>query len=103
MTDTIVLLAISQVICLVAVATLYVRVSALQRRLPAANPEVRRTPLAPAGARVPLIAGVDNGNDLASLAARMHELGLDVPSLARRMHRSEDEVRALLRSHGVYA
>lgn len=103
MTDAVVLLAIAQLVCLGAVAYLHTRLAGLQRQVARLRTPAVEQPSARRQGRLPELgaAGPDGAADLATLAARMHELGLDVPALARRMHRSEDEVRALLLRHGV--
>lgn len=106
MTDTVVLLALSQLVCLGAVAYLHARIGSLQRQLAALRPsrDRRSEPaVVKRRGRAPELGPASQAPaaDLVALASRMHDLGLDVPALARRMHRSEDEVRALLRRNGV--
>ena len=114
MNDAVVLLALSQLVCLGGLSYLYVQVmklrtGAIERRqsdrvhaLPRTleigyevpdDDRVRRTPDASNGP----IAQVD----LAMVSKKMTELGVDVPALARRMGRSEDEIRTLLRRKGA--
>jgi hypothetical protein len=115
MNDAIALLAVSQLVCLGAVAYLYMQL----RELRARSRTIRRRPnpgasLYPA-AGAPSAAGqaarvAYSGQHVppqhqrppaAPVAERLGELGLDVPALARRMQRSEEEVRLLLRRQGV--
>lgn len=113
MTDAVVLLAISQLICLAGLGYLYARLRALQRELAPASPRVVRRTLPLREERVPPPAlarphhspapAAAPSNDLGALVTRMNELGVDIPALARRMRRSEDEIRMLLRDEGVIA
>jgi hypothetical protein len=106
MTDAVVLIALSQLVCLGAIAYLYARLQAVSRHLPANRSSRRPVPAAaPFGQRrAPVLAAsAGQDQDLAALATRMHSLGIDVPTLARRMRRTEDEVRALLHGSGVSA
>jgi hypothetical protein len=111
MTDAVVLLALSQLVCLGGLAYLYRQVmqlraeQAVQRRRP--SERVRTLPVDEAPAfvraedrvrRAPVTAP---SLDLASVTRRMNELGVDIPALARRMHRSEEEIRLLLRRQGA--
>jgi hypothetical protein len=112
MTDAVVLLALSQLVCLGGLAYLYrqvlqLRANAVVRTRP--SERVRTLPVDEAPAVVPPSERVRRANrppakaapDLASVTRRMHELGVDVPALARRMQRSEDEIRILLRRQGA--
>lgn len=110
MNDAIALLAVSQLGCLGAIGYLYMELQRL-RRAGAGRSRRREEPISPraavqqaarqAYAAGPRAATAAFGNDRATLAQRVDELGLDVPALARRMNRSEEEVRLLLRRQGV--
>jgi hypothetical protein len=111
MTDAVVLLALSQLVCLGGLAYLYRQVMQLraeqvaQQRRP--SERVRTLPVDEAPAFVPSEDRVRRAPsaaptaDLASVTRRMNELGVDIPALARRMHRSEEEIRLLLRRQGA--
>jgi hypothetical protein len=112
MTDAVVLLALSQLVCLGGLAYLYRQVMQLRANavLPTRPSErVRGLPIDEAPALVPASERVrrpkapqsKSSPDLATVTRRMHELGVDVPALARRMQRSEDEIRILLRRQGA--
>ena len=112
MSDAVVLLALSQMVCLGGLAYLYSQVMKLRagnderrasdRALPLRQPveiglqvpETHRVRRAPARSRAAAM-------DVALVAKKMNELGLDVPALAQRMNRSEDEIRLLLRRKGA--
>ena len=108
MNDAIVLLALSQVVCLGGLAYLYLRVQELQRQS-VANRRVtsaRVRHIDPPGTGAQLIDHVATASHSpsslpADLAVQMEALGVDIPALARRMRRSEEEVRLLLRRQGV--
>lgn len=108
MNDAIVLLALSQVVCLGGLAYLYARVEDLRRqsrstrrvtsgRVRHIDPFETNSPpidyVAPGPPATPLVPP--------DLAVQMEALGVDIPALARRMRRSEEEVRLLLRRQGV--
>lgn len=120
MNDAIVLLALSQFVCLGGLAYLYLqlqklRTGDLQNRAPRPQERVHRsarpaTPAAPLGrpsapmARpaaamtAPPPPPASNAPvNAAALAADLAARGLDIGALARRMNRSEEEVRLLLR------
>ena len=106
MTDAIALLAISQLVCIGGLAYLYAQLQRLRRDVP----EPRRTSSRVRHMELDYTAyGDEEEPDVAPQAAfnpghiatRMNELGVDIPALARRLHRTEDEVRALLRTQGV--
>jgi len=104
--DAIVLLALSQVVCLGGLAYLYAKVQDLRREQPPARRIVSNRvrhidPFAGSEPPQPTLTRRPDVPDAAELAARMAALGVDVPALARRMRRSEDEVRLLLRRQGV--
>jgi hypothetical protein len=131
MNDAIVLLAISQIVCLSGMAYLYMQVQGMRRhpmrpRTVTRSPRVQgmehtvpvepdpqpvaqhaRAQAAYTAPRTPLAAPAPvqpvMSADAASIAARMAELGVDIPSLARRMRKSEEEVRLMLRRQGVVA
>lgn len=107
MTDAIVLLAISQLVCLAALAYLYMEIQRLRhdarpraKRLGQPRNAVRQAAAQAYGGSSRSAASAF-GHDPAAIAARMDGLGVDVPTLARRMNRSEEEVRLLLRRQGV--
>jgi len=85
MTDAIALLALSQLVCLGALAYLYAETRRLRRALrqPAPAP-ARRQPWTPRSRQEPV-----------------RQVPVDVAALARRLNRSEDEVRYLLQRQGV--
>jgi hypothetical protein len=112
MTDAVVLLALSQLVCLGGLAYLYrqvmqLRANAVVRTRP--SERVRTLPVDEAPAMAPpsqrvrrsKAAPAKPAHDLAAVTRRMHELGVDIPALARRMQRSEDEIRILLRRQGA--
>lgn len=117
MSDTIVLLAMSQLVCLAGMAYLFLQVQQLSRRpVRHRQPSSRVHPMhdarvhtpdappavAPRRAAVNAYASAPRpALDPATVGARMQELGVDVPALARRMRKSEEEVRLLLRRQGV--
>lgn len=113
MTDAVVLLALSQLVCLGGLAYLYTQVNKLRRgaierrtsdrvqALPVELEVGHEVPQADRGRRTPAKTGRAAQMDLALIVRQMDELGLDVPTLARRMHRSEDEIRLLLRRKGA--
>lgn len=107
MTDAIVLLAISQLVCLGAIAYLYMEIQRVRRepqpRVRRAGPprNAARQAAAQAYSGSSRSAAAAFGHDPAAIAARMDGLGVDVSALARRMNRSEEEVRLLLRRQGV--
>lgn len=103
MTDAVVLIALSQLVCIGGLAYLYAQIQRMKREMPQSrrtSSRVRHLDLdytayeAPPAQPGPIFDG-------GQIAARMNELGVDIPALARRMHRTEDEVRALLRAQGV--
>lgn len=116
MNDAIVLLAMSQIICLAAIAYLYSQVQALRPRGARVRPTasmrvqpIQETVTAHQQAKEdstrvrpqpPLVTGGRSGDALA-LLARLQESGMDIPALAKRMRRSEEEVRLLLRRQGM--
>lgn len=105
MTDVVVLLAISQLICLGGLCYLVRQIFALKGEVADAvdmvsAPDEAHPPVeAFAPATEPAPAG--SSPEVAALVRRMEELGLDIPALARRMRRSEQEVRMLLNDYGV--
>lgn len=121
MNDAIVLLAISQIVCLAGMAYLYLQVQGMNSRQPRrqpvtsqrAQPIERSIPLeaprerivAPVAATVPSPAMANAYASAASAGApvanRMAELGVDVQTLARRMNKSEEEVKLMLRRQAV--
>ncbi len=125
MNDAIILLAISQIVCLGGMAYLYLQVQGMSGRRPARQhvsshraqpigraieleapqPEHVRTRVAPAASPAPTpmmsnayAAAATTG---APVANRMAELGVDVSTLARRMNKSEEEVKLMLRRQAV--
>jgi hypothetical protein len=112
MSDAIVLLALSQLVCLAGVGYLYSQVQRLRLGRPRTRRAAPRFVIdgdgatatarnAAAQAYSASSEGTDARPDRASIVARMTELGLDVPALARRMKVSEEEVRLLLRRQGA--
>lgn len=104
MTDVVVLLAISQLICLGGLCYFARQVLALKGELADAI-AMASLPgddtFAAAESLEPDVPRDHLAGDVALLADRMNELGLDIPALARRMRRSEGEVRMLLQEYGV--
>lgn len=112
MNDAIVLLSVSQIVCLGGLAYLYLQVQGMDRgkrrrrstamrgqpidqavhmpgrqvqeMTPAIVTRSHAAPAAPAPTPVPI-------------ATRMAELGVDVATMARRMNKSEEEVKLMLR------
>ncbi len=116
MNDAIVLLAMSQIICLGAIAYLYAQVQVLRQRqrhprgaaarraqLIDEQPAPRPSPIdeRPHTNPPPRFAGGGRSGETMALLARLQESGLDIPALAKRMRRSEEEVRLLLRRQGA--
>jgi len=116
MNDAIVLIAMSQIICLGAIAYLYWQLQALRQgsqRVRAAAPRPMRVVQDPASASFsaenleprsrpePQFTGGGRSADTLALLSRLQESGMDIPALARRMRRSEEEVRLLLRRQGA--
>jgi hypothetical protein len=112
MNDAIALLAMSQIICLGAIAYLYAQVQSLRRRparqtVPALSGVAAEGPIAstnrnqferpPRRAKPPAAPAFD----AASLLDHIRNSDMDVPALARKLRRSEDEVRLLLRRQGI--
>ncbi len=130
MNDAIVLLALSQFVCIGGIGYLYLQLQKLRTGQPQASrqrrPEPRyaeaeasvqeqaRAPLArrvqqpprrpeaqPAPAHRAYQQHAAPPQSPAALAAQLTSMGLDIPALARRMNRSEEEVRLLLRRQQV--
>jgi hypothetical protein len=110
MTDAVVLLALSQLVCLGGLAYLYRQVMQLRAQQGVAwrpSERVRTLPVDEAPAFVPSADRVrrrpaaTHSPTLTAVTRRMDELGVDIPALARRMHRSEEEIRLLLRRQGA--
>ena len=106
MTDAVVLLALSQLVCLGGLAYLYSQVMKLRSGAMDRRDSSRVLPLdaameigepVPHADRVTRRPATPAQMDVGMVTKRMDELGLDIPALARRMNRSEDEIRLLLR------
>jgi hypothetical protein len=108
MNDAIVLLALSQVVCLGGLAYLYGRVEDLRRQARSSRRVTsgRVRHIDPFESSSPLIDHVTPRPPATApmppdLAVQIEALGVDIPAIARRMRRSEEEVRLLLRRQGV--
>ena len=114
MNDAIVLLSISQIVCLGGLAYLYMQLQGMSSRAPRRRPveSMRAQPIAQpvqvAPERRPLPAVVTRPQPAPVFAqanvpvsARMAELGVDVATMARRMNKSEEEVRLMLRRQAL--
>jgi hypothetical protein len=109
MTDAVVLLALSQLVCLGGLGYLFMQ----HQRTRTGAPRSRRGGPAPAPRTAPASTARaarqayerptrPQGSPAARLAEELRaQGGLDIASLARRMNRSEEEVRLLLRRQGV--
>ena len=131
MNDAIVLLALSQLVCIGGIGYLYLQLQKLragslqatrqrrpeprepryadaqaeaEARVPAARrgQQPPRRPVAPpAPAHRAYQQHAAAPQSPAALASQLTQMGLDIPALARRMNRSEEEVRLLLRRQQV--
>lgn len=110
MTDALALVAVSQLVCIAAIAYLYMQLQAVKSHPPA---RVRRSPRVQslehpvravtreATSRAAREAYAQAAPRPASRPARPADGQVDVAELARRMNRSEEEVRLLLRRRGL--
>ncbi len=110
MTDALALVAVSQLVCIAAIAYLYMQLQAVKSQPPA---RVRRSPRVhslehpvqavtrEATGRAAREAYAQAAPRPASRQARPADGQVDVAELARRMNRSEEEVRLLLRRRGL--
>ncbi len=108
MNDAIVLLSVSQIVCLGGLAHLYLQIQGMdrgKRRRPVRSMRaqpieqpvqmheiVTRAKAAPSPVATQMAAQM-----AVPVATRMAELGVDVATMARRMNKSEEEVRLMLR------
>lgn len=104
MADAIVLLALSQLVCLGGLGYLYLQLQDVRKRLgqlprpTASRPPANGDRLAAARSYA---SPAQRSTNAAELLARLHAEGKDLASLARRLNRSEEEIRLLLRNRGV--
>ena len=109
--DALALLAISQLVCIGAIAYLYLQVQALQRSQPRRRVVPGSAPARPAPSAQrtaqaafeshPRRAAAGPPLEASSLAARLGDRTVDVAALALRMGKSEEEVRLLMRRRGI--
>lgn len=113
MNDAIVLLSVSQIVCLGGLAYLYLQVQGMDRGKRRRKPSAMRglpieQPIHMPGRQVqemaPAIITRSHAAPAAApatapvpIAARMAELGVDIATMARRMNKSEEEVKLMLR------